>query len=348
LVYCLLFSLFIVASFIDFEYYIIPDEITLGGLAAGFLCSFAVPSIQHATSSTDALLRSLGGIILGSGLVYLILRGGKVLFGRQRFSLPADTTVTFTETVLKLPDRDVPYEELFYRKSDAILFRAKKLELFLAKSHHATSDLNPPTASSPPSKDIIPTNPPDESPEETAPRPDATGLVQPAATGPGATLASESAPPPHTGPGPAEIPKSDASQHADHTFDEVLVRLTPHELCVGETIFKPDEVTRMIAVAEEMVLPREAMGLGDVKFMASIGAFLGAPAVLFSLLLSAMIGSLVGVTLIVLRRREWSSRLPYGPYLALAAMIWVFGSIRLHNWWVDQLNLLLAATGIAR
>jgi leader peptidase (prepilin peptidase)/N-methyltransferase len=46
-----------------------------------------------------------------------------------------------------------------------------------------------------------------------------------------------------------------------------------------------------------------------------------------------MIGSVVGVTLIVLRKREWSSRLPYGPYIALAAAIWVFGGQRLVQWW---------------
>jgi leader peptidase (prepilin peptidase)/N-methyltransferase len=75
------------------------------------------------------------------------------------------------------------------------------------------------------------------------------------------------------------------------------------------------------------------MGLGDVKFMAAIGAFLGWQAVIFSLMVSSMIGSVVGVALIALRKREWSSRLPYGPYIALAAALWVFGGKRLAQWW---------------
>jgi leader peptidase (prepilin peptidase)/N-methyltransferase len=73
--------------------------------------------------------------------------------------------------------------------------------------------------------------------------------------------------------------------------------------------------------------------MGDVKFMAAIGAFLGWQAVIFSLMVSSMIGSVVGVALIALRKREWSSRLPYGPYIALAAAIWVFGGNRLVQWW---------------
>ena len=82
----------------------------------------------------------------------------------------------------------------------------------------------------------------------------------------------------------------------------------------------------MEAASNEVVLPREAMGFGDVKFMGAIGAFLGWKSVVFSLMVSSVIGSVVGLTLILIRKREWSSRLPYGPYIALAAAIWIFGS----------------------
>src|SRR4051812_8439816 len=46
LVYCLVLAAFIVATFIDLEHIIIPDEITLGGTVVGFLCSLAVPSLH--------------------------------------------------------------------------------------------------------------------------------------------------------------------------------------------------------------------------------------------------------------------------------------------------------------
>ena len=42
-------------------------------------------------------------------------------------------------------------------------------------------------------------------------------------------------------------------------------------------------------------------------------------------MVSSIIGAAVGVILILLRRREWSSRMPYGPYIAAAAVIWIFG-----------------------
>jgi leader peptidase (prepilin peptidase)/N-methyltransferase len=58
--------------------------------------------------------------------------------------------------------------------------------------------------------------------------------------------------------------------------------------------------------------------------MGAIGAFVGWQGVLFSLMVSSMIGAAAGIALIIMRRREWSSRMPYGPYIALAAAIWIF------------------------
>ena len=239
-IFAMVMAGFIVAIFIDIEHLIIPDEITIGGIVAGFLCSAAVPALHDTTSRTDALQSSFWGIVVGGGLIYLILRAGKLAFGREKLELEPDTRITFTETALKLPDKELPYEEIFYRKSDAIRFWAKTVEL------------------------------------------------------------------------------------SDRCYWNVEVRLTPEELMIGEEKFNPEQVPHMEVVTSEMVLPREAMGLGDVKFMAAIGAFLGWPAVLFTLFASAVVGSIVGVTGIVLRRREWSSRIPYGPYIAVAAIVWIF------------------------
>src|SRR4026209_1140191 len=117
-VYCLILAGFIVASFIDFEHFIIPDEITKGGMVVGFLCSLAVPAMHKVDSRVLAMKESVIGMLVGAGVVYLILQGGKVLFGKQQIELKPDTRVVFTGTALVLPDRSIPFEEVFARKSD--------------------------------------------------------------------------------------------------------------------------------------------------------------------------------------------------------------------------------------
>ena len=69
------------------------------------------------------------------------------------------------------------------------------------------------------------------------------------------------------------------------------------------------------------------MGFWRRQIHGSHRCILGWQAVIFSLLVRFwVIGSLVGVGLIAARRREWSSRLPYCPYIVLAAAaIWIFG-----------------------
>ena len=48
------------------------------------------------------------------------------------------------------------------------------------------------------------------------------------------------------------------------------------------------------------------------------------------------IGAFVGGTLILFRKQEWSSKLPYGPYIAVAAVIWIFGGRELVEWWFTR------------
>ena len=98
----------------------------------------------------------------------------------------------------------------------------------------------------------------------------------------------------------------------------------------------PEDVLHMEATSTEIILPREAMGFGDVKFMGAIGAFLGWKSVIFSLMVSSVIGSVVGVGLILMRKQAWSSRLPYGPYIAIAAAVWVFGGREFVEWWLTR------------
>jgi len=246
---CVLLSGFIAATFIDFEHFIIPDEITIGGAVVGCLLSVAVPAMHDTTLSSKAVSQSLIGIAVGGGSVYAILRLGKLLFGRQTYELPPETKVRFDETKIILPEFEIPYEEVFYRKSDTVFVQAQSVQLVL--------------------KDL-------------------------------------------SGPLP------------ERQWQNVNLSLNPAELKIDTEVFNPEEVHSLEVTTDLIVIPREAMGLGDVKFMAGIGAFLGWKAVIFSLMFSAVIGSVVGLSLIALKKQSWSGRLPYGPYIALAAAVWVF------------------------
>ena len=66
---------------------------------------------------------------------------------------------------------------------------------------------------------------------------------------------------------------------------------------------------------------KEGMGYGDFKLLAALGAWMGWKALLPILLLSSLVGALVGIVLIVLARRGREIPIPFGPYLAAAGLI---------------------------
>ena len=98
----------------------------------------------------------------------------------------------------------------------------------------------------------------------------------------------------------------------------------------------------METVSSEVVLPREAMGLGDVKFMGAIGAFIGWQGVFFTLTVSSLIGAIYGASMVALRKKDWSGRLYFGPFIALAAVLWIFAGQSLVAWY-QHLTLSLTS-----
>ena len=122
----------------------------------------------------------------------------------------------------------------------------------------------------------------------------------------------------------------------DRCHMNIDVALSPKRLLIGDESFDPETVPFIKVESDELVIPREAMGFGDVKFMAAIGAFVGWQGALFSLMASAVVGAVVGVGLIAIGRRDWSARLPYGPYISLAAVIWIFFGLRILAVWLPE------------
>jgi leader peptidase (prepilin peptidase)/N-methyltransferase len=125
-----------------------------------------------------------------------------------------------------------------------------------------------------------------------------------------------------------------------------------------------------VAIFGELIFRKEAMGFGDVKLTAMIGAFFGWQAAVFALAVASVIGSVVGSLWVLLSRERraiarpacagsaekanysldaWSIRdemdthamrssIPYGPFLAIAAVLWVFMGEHVRMWYAQLLK----------
>lgn len=72
------------------------------------------------------------------------------------------------------------------------------------------------------------------------------------------------------------------------------------------------------------VLSKGGMGGGDIKMMAMIGAFSGWKSVLLTTFAGSLLGSLVGISLMIFKGKGRKTRIPFGPFLAVGAMISLF------------------------
>ena len=251
-------SLLIAATFIDFEHFIIPDEITLGGVAVGVLACLIVPELMGTFERGRALLTSIGSAALGYGLLWLVLEGGKLAFGKKRIRLDAPTPFQWTRTGedadFVVGDEKGLWSDHFARESDQLILECDSVII-------DERDLGAQTL----------------------------------------------------------------------RFHYNRVAFTGEELQL-------DTLNTMTGVVRELQIPREAMGRGDLKFLAAIGAFLGWRAVLFSVFAGSLLGSLVGLVTLIIGKRVWSAKLPFGPYLAAGALVWMFFGEALIAWYMTMLD----------
>ena len=77
-----------------------------------------------------------------------------------------------------------------------------------------------------------------------------------------------------------------------------------------------------------------AMGLGDIKFIAALGAFLGWQGALFCIGGGAFLGVAAALPLLALGKRTLLDKIPFGPYLALAGLLWLLWGPRLVGAWL--------------
>lgn len=82
---------------------------------------------------------------------------------------------------------------------------------------------------------------------------------------------------------------------------------------------------------------KEGMGYGDFKLLAAIGAWLGWQLLPLVILLSAAVGTVVGIAGIVLKGRDKGAKLPFGPYLAAAGFIALVWGQQLNAWYLGRM-----------
>ena len=81
----------------------------------------------------------------------------------------------------------------------------------------------------------------------------------------------------------------------------------------------------------KLLTGKEGMGHGDFKLLAALGAWMGPMALLPIVLLSSLIGAIVGGSLIALKRHDSDMPMPFGPFIAMAGWVWfVAGNSLLH------------------
>ncbi len=81
--YLIMLAGLIVATFVDIEHRIIPDEISVGGMIVGFLLSLAIPQMHGTSSHLFSAGKSLLGILIGGGSIYLMGLVGDFIFKKE-------------------------------------------------------------------------------------------------------------------------------------------------------------------------------------------------------------------------------------------------------------------------
>jgi len=247
-------SLLVVITFIDIEFFLIPDVLSKGGLAAALAFSFLIPQLHHTSSGITAIGRATAGALSGGLILYLVTELGKLAFGRYKVFFSSSTPFSFEvasngEPQILIQDEAFTWSEHFFRKSDRIMVRADEVSL-----------------------------------------------------------------------NGKEFKDLELNFYADRI------------ITTGETIPLTDVVT-LHGKMRYAEFPREAMGLGDVKLIAAIGAFIGWQGVLFTIPAASVLGAAVGLTALAFGKREWSAKIPFGPYLAVGAILWLFCGHQLISWY---------------
>jgi leader peptidase (prepilin peptidase)/N-methyltransferase len=88
----------------------------------------------------------------------------------------------------------------------------------------------------------------------------------------------------------------------------------------------------LIAYLYEKMTKREGLGGGDIKLLAMLGAWFGVHSILPIIVVSSLLGSIVGIFLMLLKNKNFKTAIPFGPFLAVASLIYLFFQIYIQNY----------------
>jgi leader peptidase (prepilin peptidase) / N-methyltransferase len=257
---CIFGSLLILITFIDIEFFLIPDLLSKPGILLGVAVSLFFPELHSTSSRLVAGGKSVAGALVGGGILFLISELGKLAFGRYKVVFPDPVRFSFqavsqandserqrtaasdSEEGARILIDDEPFlwEDHFFRKNDRIRIRADQV-----------------------------------------------------------TINGEE-------------------------FQQVDLIFYHDRIETGSRVLPLTELSSLVGRTAYAEFPREAMGLGDVKLMAAIGGFTGWLGILFTIAIASVVSAVYGVSTILAGHRDWSAKIPFGPYLAIGAILWVF------------------------
>jgi leader peptidase (prepilin peptidase)/N-methyltransferase len=91
----------------------------------------------------------------------------------------------------------------------------------------------------------------------------------------------------------------------------------------------------LIACLYQVVTKKEGMGGGDIKLLAMMGAFFGWKAVLFIIFVASLAGSVIGIAIMAAQKKDSTLAIPFGPFLASAAVVYIFYGNRIIYWYLN-------------
>jgi len=94
----------------------------------------------------------------------------------------------------------------------------------------------------------------------------------------------------------------------------------------------------LVAWGYHLLTGQEGMGGGDIKLLAMIGAIVGWQGILFTIFAGSVLGCVVGLALMIKSRKGMKLAVPFGPFLSLGAVIYLFYGQPLVNWYVNLLG----------